>query len=372
MAVFVNSGIAGQIVYAAESTYGTAASLTSAAPLEFTSETLELKKTTVQGAGLHAGGLFYRGARRAVTMWTVSGGITMDLPTEYIHGLLLQMMGSVGTGTVSGSYTQYVYTPGSLVGRSLTIQKAAAPTYASSGTALATAANPFTEVGCKITDWTISVATGALAQLAITVDGRNELGQGYASTSANYDTVNTAAPALATFTEDATNNVFFFRQANLLTGAVTTTSGVSSIASPTTIAAVKSASVQVNNSLDTSRYFLGSAGFKAEPIENNFRKISGQLQAEFNLTTPANSATLYQNFAGDTPLALELQFQALGGTPGASPGLTILIPQVYLEGESPKVNGPAVIDLTVPFTGLDDGTDNPIQITYTSLTADAG
>lgn len=371
MATFVNSGIAGQIVYAAETTYGTAASLTSAGPLEFTSETLELQKTTVQGAGLHAGGLYFRGPRRVLTNYSVSGGITMDLPTEYMHGLLTQMIGATVSSTTStGTYTTNVYAPGPAQGKSLTIQKAAAPTLGTA-TALSTSVVPYTYVGCKITEWTMSVATGALATLALTVDGRNELGQGYSSSAPNYDGINSAAPALATFSEDNTNNVFHFRQANLITGTtVSTTGGVSAISSPTTLATVKSASFTHQLQMDTSRYFLGSAGFKAEPIENNFRNISGSMTAEFNLNV-IGSNTLYQMFAGDIPLAMELTFQAIGGTVGASPSLSILIPQVFLNGESPKINGPAVIDLTIPFTGLDDGANNPIQFTYTSLTADA-
>ena len=44
----VGSGIASQLVYIPESTYGVAPTLTGAETLEFNSETLELKKTTIQ------------------------------------------------------------------------------------------------------------------------------------------------------------------------------------------------------------------------------------------------------------------------------------------------------------------------------------
>ena len=52
----VGSGIATQVVTKDESTFGVAPTLASGArSYEIKSETLELRKTTVQGQGLHAG-----------------------------------------------------------------------------------------------------------------------------------------------------------------------------------------------------------------------------------------------------------------------------------------------------------------------------
>ena len=57
MGVFVNSGIGAQLVMLPETTYGVAPTLSGAGlmPVEFNTEGLELKKTVVQGKGLHAG-----------------------------------------------------------------------------------------------------------------------------------------------------------------------------------------------------------------------------------------------------------------------------------------------------------------------------
>ena len=46
--------------------------------------------------------------------------------------------------------------------------------------------------------------------------------------------------------------------------------------------------------------------------------------------------------------------------------LDIIIPNIKLDGESPKVSGPAIVTQSVSFTGLDDQTTTPIQITYQS------
>lgn len=433
MGVFVNSGIGGQLVWAAESTYGTAASLTAPQILEFTSESLELKKTIVQGKGIHSGGLHNRAPRRVLTNYAVDGSITCDLPTRYLNGLLKQMFGSgaqaasVLTQTGStGIYTAF-HAPGSLKGQSLTMQKAVASVDG-------TAANPFTEVGCKFTDWTVSVATGAIATLALTVDGRNEL----AGSSTNGDSQNPTVPTLGPYVEAADNKVFHFRQATLYTGtksvastgiALTTpsvpattvnvqnttgslaavaitggtitsvkvngvqvgtgagtyslqptafisitysaaptwtwTAGYTVLTSPTPLGNVKSAEFKYAFHMDTARYFLGSAGFKAEPIENDWRDITGQFEIEW-----LNSEAMYQAFSADTPLSLELKFvgDPIGDGSNTST-LDIMVPTLYLEGESPKTSGPAVVVQTVPFTGLDDGINNQIQAIY--ITEDA-
>jgi hypothetical protein len=358
MGVFVNSGIGAQIIMAPETTYGVAASLAAAQPYEFNNESLALKKTIVQGKGLHAGGLHNRGARRVLTNYATAGSIAMDLPTRYLNQLLYQMFGSKGQAnaalTEDGVTLAYkaIHAPGSMLGSSMTIQKGVPSVDG-------TVANPFTYVGQKMVDWEIAVATGAIATLTTNWDGRNELGG-----AGNNDPLNASVPALGTFTEFANNNVFHFRQATLLTGGTcTTTSGVTTVAGAVVAGNVRSANVKYTFKLDTSRYFLGSAGFKAEQIENDYRDITGQFVVEW-----LNNEAMYNAFLADTPTALELQFQGpLIGTGSDHSSLTILIPQVFLEGEAPKVGGPAVVTQTVPFTGLDDNVNNPIQATYYTL-----
>ncbi len=362
MGVYVNSGVGAQLVAELESTYGVAPALTGSTviPLEFNSETLELKKTAIQGMGLHAGGLFNRAARRKVTNYAAAGGIVMDLPTRYINQLLMLMMGSknLTPATLTQISTSGVYAathgPGAMFGTSGTFQ-VGRPAVDS------TAPIPFTYVGCKVSDWEFSVATGALVTLNLTLDGRNELADG-----GNSDPLNGSVPTLATFTESAaTNDVFHFREATLLTGGTpTTTSGITTITGATAAGNVKSASVKCSMKYDAARYFLGQSGFKAEPVENAFREISGQFEIEF-----LNSGAMYNAFVTDTPLALQLTFTgSIIGTSGTNTQLIqVLIPVIYLDGEAPKTSGPAVLVQKIPFVGLDDGVNNPIQIKYQTI-----
>jgi len=232
-------------------------------------------------------------------------------------------------------------------GKSLTIQKGAP---ASDGTVM-----PFTYVGCKITDWEIAVSTGAIAQLTINVDGRNELGG-----AGNSDPLNGSVPTLATFslpTGGRGTEEFHFRQATLFTGGTpTVASNIVSLTGATAAANVLSASVKQTLSLDDARYFLNGNGFKSEQIENGFRSITGQLTAEW-----LSTAAMYNAFAADTTTSLQLTFTG----PVVSTSnylLDIIIPNIKLDGESPKAGGPQIVQQAVSFTGLDDESTTPIQI----------
>jgi Phage tail tube protein len=362
-AAVVGSGIDSQLLGQVEGTYGVAADLSTPTSWEFKSETLEAKKTTVQGEGLHAGGMYMRSRRRVLTNWDVNGGVVMDLPTKNLNMLLKMMLGSGDTSVYADNGTlaaidastgyRAVHIPGVMQGQSWTLQKGV-PTTA--GTV-----EPFTYVGCKCSEWEISVTTGEIAQLSMTFDARNELGG-----AGNSDPLNASPPDLADWTDPQTN-LFHFREATLATGAsVTTTDNVSSGSfSSDSLGQVKSISIKQTTGYDTSRYFLGSKGFKDEQIENALRAISGSFVIEWD------SEAQYEAFAADTATSLLLTF--VGTTlveSGYYEELDILIPAIKLDGESPKVPGPAVITQTVNFTGLDDETNNPIQFTYT--TSDTG
>jgi hypothetical protein len=285
----------------------------------------------------------------------------MDLQARKLNLLLKAMTGSFGstnaTLTQNGSTGEYkaVHVPGPMNGNSLTLQKGVP--------SVSGVVEPFTYVGAKLTDWELSVETGAIAQLSLTIDARNELaGVG------NSDPLNGSVPTLATWA-DTIQDVFYFREAKLVTGTPTTTTGITSLGSPTVLANIKSASIKHSISLDTSRYFLGGAGFKSEQLENGFRSISGTFVIEW-----LSAEAQYEAFAADTATALQLSLVGFTniGSSSQPEELDVLIPNVKLDGESPKIGGPAVVTQSVNYTGLDDETNNPIQLTYfTSDSSDA-
>lgn len=358
MSISVGAGLDAQLVATAEGTYGVAPSLASARSYEFKSETLELKKTTVTGEGLAAGKVYMRTKRRVLTNYEVSGNIVMELPTRQLAFWLQFMLGSFGQANAtptqiatSGIYKS-IHQPGGFTGHSFCVQKGVP-------TADNATVEPFTYVGMKLSGWEMKVSTGAIAELTLNATGRNEL-----AGAGNSDPLNASVPALATFgtvTSGLGYSLFHFREATLYQGGTPTlTSGVVSLSGATAVANVREATIKHDFKMDDKRYFLGNNGFKAEPIENGYRNISGTMVAEW-----FSSEALYNAFSADTTTSLQLTFTG----PSVSTSnylLDIIIPNVKFDGESPKVSGPDVVTQSVPFTGYDDETTTPIQITYQS------
>lgn len=359
----VGAGLAAQLVALNEGTYGVAPTLTTPRTYEFKTESLELKKNVVQGQGLHGASgtipLYDRTLRRVVTTYAGSGNITMDLPGNQLGFWLQHMLGSYGQTNATptqiattGVYTQ-VHQPGSLQGHSFAVQVGVPAT---DGTV-----EPKTHVGCKVESWTISVAVNQIAQLELTLDTRNEL---MGANGGNGDPLNASTPALATPAYTSGMQLFHFREGTLYSGGTPTlASSVVSLVGETAVGNVKKASVKHAVALDKERYFLGSSGFKSEQLENGFRKITGDFDIEW-----LSSEAMYNAFAADTTTALELKFVGpIIGTSGSNTMLlSVIVPNVRLEGESAKVGGPAVVQQNVSWTGLDDQATTQIQFSYQS------
>lgn len=320
------------------------------------SDGLELKKTAKQSTGIFAGKLYPRTARRVVTEWTAGGPVVMDLPARGLNDWLFPMFGSYGQTLATltqdastGAYTA-VHNGGVLDGHSFAMQKGVP---AVNGTV-----EPFTYVGCKLSEWEISFAPGEIGKLNLTVEARNELAGG-----GNSDPLNGSVPGLVTYVAPV-GGVFHFLEAQIFTGGtLSTTSGNTTVSGATLAGNIKSGSVKQSVPLDLDRFFAGQAGFKSDQLQNALRAISGQFVIEW-----LSSEAQYNAFAADTPTAFQLQF--LGGPIGSGSdhsSLTILVSNIFLEGESPKITGPEVLTQTVTYTGLDDDTNNVIQATYWTL-----
>lgn len=355
--VAVGSGLAAQMVATAEATYGVAPSLASARSYEFKTENLELKKTAVVGEGLAAAKVYRRTRRRVLTVYDANGTVSLDLPTRQMAFWAQFMLGSFGQAlatptqvATSGIYKS-VHQPGAMGTHSFCLQKGVPAT---DGTVL-----PFTYTGCKLASWEIAASVGSIGSLTLNIDARNELGG-----AGNGDPLNGSVPALAAFATPVTGRgleLFHFKQAAIFTGGTPTlTAGIVSLAGATAAANVKDVTIQHDFSYDNNRYFVGSAGFKSEQIENDYRNIGGSFTVEW-----LSGAAMYNAYAADTTTSLQLTFT--GPTVSTSNYLfDIIIPNIKLNGESPKVGGPPVVTQTLSFDGLDDEATTPMQIIFQS------
>jgi len=338
------SGIASQVGVIAEATPGTALTVTNFP--EFLSEGVNFQKGVLQGQGLHAGGAYNRNSRRVVSTVGAGGPLTMEHATKKFNFWWQQMLGSTPTFTQQGATTAYLglHQPGTLDGKSFTYQKGVPQT---DGTV-----KPFTFNGGKVSQWVFSVTDQQIAQLALTMDFWNVV----------------TATGLAAASYPTGNELFNFSQAAIkLGGTASTTSGVIAVsggATPTTL--FKGFSLTGQNPMAADRRGLGNGGVKKEQIENGYRTLTGQLDGEFT----AESET-WDVMKADTTTALQL---TLTGSVIASTfhnTLDIILPAVKFDTSDISINGPDIVQQSVPFTVLDDSTNAVIQVSITSTDTDA-
>lgn len=318
------SGLNTQFGFVAETVYGTPVTVTRFQ--EILSESLERKNQTITSNGLrNATRNLRRGSRRVLTASDGSGDVNFEVATTGFGLLFNHMLGGTSSCVQQAATTAWLQTHslGDLGGKSLTLQKGVAQT---DGTV-----KPFTFHGSKVTGWEFSISVDQILQLSASFDAE--------------DVDTTTALATASY---AASNLFHFKQGTLSVGG-------------SAVAQVTDASVTGTNNLKTDRYYLGSAGLKKEPIDNDYPEIGGTLTAEF-----VDLTTFHDRFVADTAAALVLEFTGALIAATHYEKLTITIPQVRFEGETPKVGGPEVIVQNVPFVGLYDGSAAGITIAYMS------
>jgi hypothetical protein len=315
-----------------ETTYGTG--VTPDRFYEFLNETIKRKNNVLQSKGLRPGRHMQRGSRRVIASHDAAGDATLEVATNGFGRQFQQILGGTPTFTAgsggNAAAITHVYPMGKVAGVSQTLQK---QLYDAAGNLITTLTYP----GSKImaAEFSISVTAGIL-QVKLTFDCRDEL--------------NSTAAATASYT---TTRLFNFEQGSL-----------SIAGSP--VVNILDATIKFENPQDVNRYFLGSAGLKAEPADSDYPKVSGTLAAEIV------DESLWTLFKNDTAAALSLPF--VGGiVPGASTtheSVTFGVPEVHLTGETPTVAGIGVQKVSIPYEGAFDGTDVDATITYvTSDTA---
>jgi hypothetical protein len=352
------SGLASQWCAVDEGTYGVSPTLTGAPFTIFKNDTLELKKTTKEGTGIYAGALVAKAARRVVTEYRVQGGTTGELPAQGLNKWLYRMFGSFGQTKAAlaedgstGAYSA-VHIPGALEGHTFALQKGV--------TGIDGTAVPETEVGCKVSEWELSAAMGEIVNWTMTIEGRNEL-----ATGGPADPLNGSVPSLVSYAAPP-GGVFYWNLGQVYYGGTPSTSGgVTSLSSPAVAGNIKSFSVKMTRPLDLERFSPELAGWRNEPLQNQVLPVTGQIVVEFK-----SSTAYYAAFSNDTATAIQLGFTGpVIGTGSDHSSLVLLASNIRLEGESVKTPGPEVLTQTIPFTILDDGTNNSLQATYWTVDA---
>jgi hypothetical protein len=321
------SGLAATWGFGEETTPGTAV-----APsrwFEFTSEGFSYDRTAIQGQGMRGSASYgNRANRRVVTEVGVTGSVAGQIPTRGIGLLLKHMLGATPIVTQQGTTTAYLHTypVGDIDGKSLTVQKKVPDATGAS--------RIFTYNGCKISGWEIACAAGEIATVSCDFDGWNE------TTTTAYTTPSYAADA----------SVFSFKDGTIYVGGtVAVTGGVAARTGGTAVASVTGVTISGSNAMKTDRRFFGNAGVKAEQLENDYRTVGGSFETEFT------NMDMYNLYTQDTKSVCELRFVSaqLAGA-GFPAEFRVLLPAIYLNGETPQVGGPDVVTATVAFDAFED------------------
>ncbi len=313
-----------QFGVAEETVYGTPVTVTRFYEI-LGGESLGRQQNVIQAEGLRPGLRTRAGSRRKLVREWGDGQFQTEVATKGFGLLFKHMLGTAAvTATTTGS-TTHLFTPGSLKGRSLTMQKGVEKTDET--------AQAFTMHGVKITEWELSVGVDGFLMLSLTVDG---------------EAVETTT-ALATASYPAVVENLTFATGVLLVDDVTT-------------AGVSDATIAGANALNTERWFLGSNTLKSEPLENGYRELSGSFNAEFRDLT-----SFYAAFETDAKKTVKLKFTWPVIDTGVTAAVNITLYDVRFTGETPKASGPEPAVLAVGFEGYEDNSGNSIAIEYRTV-----
>lgn len=313
----IGSGLGGQIGFADESTYGTYA--TPARFLEFNSESLKADVVHVESRGIGTGRWLKSGRHKEYSKGA-NGSIELDVMTKGFGLLFEHMLGSYANTVVAGAERRGRSTPDAngKAGQSLTIQVGRPDVGGTS--------RPFNYEGCKIVGWEFAAALDDPLRLTIDIDAENEQ----------------TTSALETASYPSAAEIFVMSE-----GALTLAG--SSIS-------VKSFRIRSEEGLDTDRRFIGNT--KKEPLAAGPATISGVLDFEFEALTRHGQwkagtevANLIATFTSPTTIA---------GGGGAGPyKIVITIPLIRFTDGGPNVGGPEILQESLGFEALNDGS-NPV------------
>lgn len=327
----IGSGLAASIGLAAEATYGTYVAPTRF--LEFTKEDLKKVKTTIQGGGLAAGRFANLGSRRVLAAVGGSGSVDLEV-TNRSYGLIIgHLLGSSATPVQQAATTAYLqaHTLGDNFGKYLTVQKGVPDT---GGTV-----RPYSFLGGKI--------TGATFQCDV---------QGTLMSTLEFDFKDVSeAQALAAPSYVSGLTPFHGGQMAVKLGT---------FGAETAISGVKKVEVKIERPLNVERYYASAAGSPAtknEPIMNDYISVTGTLEADY-----VTKADLADRFASDASTALVIEWIGPLIASTFYQTFRIKVPLIFVDSDTPNVEGPDIVTTSYNFTGQSDGTNSVVAIDYMS------
>lgn len=325
------SGLGSQFGLALETTYGTV--VTPNKFYEFDSESLNLDPTYQEGVGLRAGRIVQPASRTIMTTRQAGGQVPMDVPNKLFGSIVNLMHGLTVTPVQQAATAAYKQTHSigtSQPNKSATLQFNKPQANATD--------LPFTYPGSVLQSVGFSIDVGGLLKASLSFDAQDEL----------TPATTPAGPALAVASYPAGLSAWNHTQ------GIVTMDGAN-------VGRARSCGLTWTQPYKDDEFFLGSGGTKQKPIPNGFATVEGTMGLEFYDST---AYSLWRTGRSNIAVIFDFQGPIIAST--FKEQITFTMSSVQLRGESPQVGGPDVIDVNVPFRALDDGTNPPLKIEYTS------
>jgi hypothetical protein len=310
-----------------ETTYGTAVTVDRFVP--FLSESIQPETFRTRTPGLRAGKRTARTDEYVAGVTGYAGSIEIPVESLGFGVWLKRALGGVSTSGPTGGAYQHVgvIDPDACVPSfTMQVNRAFAP--------CAVTDQAFTWEGCQVSSWELNVSVDEVVKFTAEIvaeDGTT----GTALASASY-------PA---------GEPLSWSKASLTVGG--------------TSVPVTSFSLKCNNNLKTDRHYLQNSARRSEAARDDFPEIIVEFEADFS------SLTQYNRFVAETAAGTRaaLVFAATSVTAittGVFPGVSINMPAVDFTELSVAVEGTEMLMQSITGTVLDDGSNEPIRMTYTT------
>ena len=311
------------VSFGVETTYGTSVAPTRS--FEAQTDIATKKVEYLESKGFRAAIATVRSDRRTIIDMGGEGSFEADILSKGF-GLLLQGMFSTSAIAVQGATSAYKQTF-TATGAAPTKSYTAQMLRADSGGTLRT----FTYAGTTFTGWEIGVEQGGLLNIKADLDVRQEL-TGPSATATSYPTSTTPwdwSEAVVTINGNASAVSKFMLKADL--------------------------------GMHVDRRYLQGSALKAQPIRKSLPSYEGSIELDYADTT------FYTMFTAGSVVPITLTCTGDNIASSFNYTFKITLPACQFTGETPKSSFDDLTKQALPFVVLDNGTDAPITIEYTSI-----
>jgi hypothetical protein len=163
----------------------------------------------------------------------------------------------------------------------------------------------------------------------------------------------TEAQTLAAASYVTGRSPFHFGQMSVLTGTT--------VAGATAADGVRKVTCKIDRKLKTDMFYANNLGLKEQPVQNDFAVVTGVITADYK--TAAHWA---DRFRDDTGFSLVLKWVGANIQSTFFQTFELDLPAVFLDGDTPGIDGPDVVQTDFPYRAYFDLTNSPVTCIYRS------